>query len=308
MSSTRPTYHPAIYGLALFSTIWAFLLLISGALVTSNGASLAILDWPRSHGAWILSHLSGGDVYQYPHRVIAGVLGLLTLLLTALLWAKEERKWVRWLGVLALSCVVAQAVLGGEVVLQFLHYWLPVWHAIFAQIMFGAILTVAVVTRKWWISERTELEDSGSPSIQALAWLNALVIFAQSFLGAGFRHNDVPFWPHTVGALAVLATVVWTAVALRKRFAGARELTKMRMWLHSVFGVQFLLGFAAYWAHMKNADTIGPMPSAVILTVTHAAIGALLFAVALVTVLLTYRLVPGKSAATVSSNPRMAVE
>jgi len=308
MNSTRPTYQPAIYGLALFSTIWAFLLLISGALVTSNGASLAILDWPRSHGTWILSHLSGGEVYQYPHRVIAAVLGVLTLLLAALLWAKEERNWVRWLGVLALCCVVAQAILGGEVVLQFLHYWLPVWHAIFAQIMFGAILTVAVVTSKWWISERTELEDRGSPSIQALAWLNALVIFAQSFLGAGFRHNDVPFWPHTAGALAVLVTVVWTAVTLRKRFAASRELTKMRMWLHSVFGAQFLLGFGAYWAHVKNADTIEPLRSAVILTVTHAAIGALLFAVALVTVLLTYRLVPRRNAVAVSSNQRVAME
>jgi len=308
MNSTRPTYHPVIYRLAVFSTIWAFFLLISGALVTSNGASLAILDWPTSHGAWIPSQLSGGDLYQYPHRVIAAVLGLLTVLLAALLWAKEERKWVRWVGVLALGCVVAQAILGGEVVLQFLHYWLPVWHAIFAQIMFGSILAVAVVTSRWWVSERPQLGDSSSPSIHALAWLNAVVIFAQSFLGAGFRHNDLPFWPHTAGALAVLATVVWTAVALRKRFAASRELTKMRMWLHSVFGVQFLLGFAAYWAHMKNADTIQPMPATLALTVSHAVLGALLFAVALVTVLLTYRLVPRRNAVAISSNQRVAAE
>jgi heme A synthase len=307
MASAKPTYHAAIYGLAVFTAIWCVVLLIAGALVTSNAAALAFLDWPKANGAWIPPQLSAGEAYQYAHRAIAGVLGLLTLLLTALLWAKEERKWVRWFGVVALGCVVAQSVLGGEIVLQFLHYWLPVWHATFGQILFGAILAVAVVTSKWWVSERPQLEDRGSPSIHALGIVNALVIFAQGFLGAGFRHNDMPFWPHTAGALAVLVTVVWTAVALRKRFAGSRELKKMRMLLHSVFGVQFLLGFGAYWAHVKNADAIQATPATVILTVTHAVLGALLFAVALLTVLLTYRLVPSKNAVRVSSEGRVAV-
>lgn len=307
MNSTKPTYHSAIYGLAVFTTIWGLLLLGSGALVTSNAASLAFLDWPKSQGAWIPAQLSGGEAYQFAHRAIAGGLGVLTLLLAALLWAKEERNWVRWLGVVALGCVVAQSVLGGEVVLQFLHYWLPVWHAIFAQILFGALLAVAVVTSRWWVSERPVWEDGGSPSIRAVAWVNAAVIFVQGFLGAGFRHNDMPFWPHTAGALAVLATVVWMAVALRKRFARSAEFKKMRILLHSVFGVQFLLGFGAYWAHVKNADTIEPLPAAVALTVSHAAVGALLFAVALVTVLLTYRLVPSQHATSSSSDERMAV-
>lgn len=305
MNSAKPTYHPQIYGLAVFATIWAVLLLIAGALVTSNLAALAFLDWPKSQGAWIPAHLSGGEAYQYAHRVTAGVLGVLTLVLAALLWLKEERNWVRWIGVLALGCVVAQSVLGGETVLQFLHYWLPVWHAIFAQIMFGAILAIAVVTSKWWLAERPQLDDQGWPAISALAWLNAAVIFVQGFLGAGFRHNDMPFWPHTAGALAVLATVVWTAVALRKRFAGSRELTKMRMWLHSVFGLQFLLGFGAYWAHVKNADAIPAGPATVALTVAHTVLGAMLFAVALLTVLLTYRLAPRKSEATAVSGERV---
>jgi heme A synthase len=307
MAPAKPTYHPAVYGLAVFTTIWTVLLLVAGALVTSNLAAMAFLDWPKSQGAWIPAHLSGGEVYQYAHRAIAAVLGLLTLTLAALLWLKEERVWVRWFGVVALGCVVAQSILGGEVVLQFLHYWLPVWHAIFAQIMFGAILAIAVVTSKWWIAEQPQLEDSGSLSIQSLAVVNALVIFGQTFLGAGFRHNDMPFWPHTAGALAVLATVVWTAVALRKRFAASREFTEMRILLHSVFGVQFLVGFGAYWAHVKSADAIQPMPAMVGLTVAHTVVGALLFAVALLTVLLAYRLVPHKNAVAVAADERVAV-
>jgi heme A synthase len=267
---------------------------------------LALAGWPEADGQWVDGHLEGGALYQYGHRVLGGIWGILTLVLVVLLWFKEERRWVRWFAALTLAGMVAQEVVGGEVILQFLHYWLPVWHAMFAQLMFGAILVIAVVTSAWWVSERPQMEDRGTPSIHRLALLNALAIFVQSFLGAGYRHNDMPFWPHTAVALVVLATVVWTAVALRKRFETSRELTKMRILLHSVFGVQFLLGFGAYWARMKNADVTQPTALPVSLTVTHTVVGALFFGVAVMTVLLTYRLVPRGDAVAVSSQ-RVAV-
>jgi heme A synthase len=296
-----PTYHAGVHRLAVFTVWWTVLLLIAGALVTSNAAALSVLDWPKSHGEWIPAHLIGGDVYEYSHRVIAGVLGILTLLLAVGLWAKEERRWVRWFSVVALGGIVAQAILGGQVVIQFLHYWLPVWHACFAQIMFGALLAIAVFTSKWWISERPQLEDRGSPSIRSLALLNAIIIFLQVFVGAGFRHNDIPIWPHAAGSLVVLASVIWTAAVLRRRFDQSPELTKMRVLLHSVFGAQFLLGLGAYWSRLKYADTARPMPAMVALTVTHTVVGAILFAVAIMTILIAYRLVPRKNEMVVSA-------
>jgi len=142
--------------------------------------------------------------------------------------------------------VLAQALLGGQVVRQLLHYWLPVLHASFAQIVFAAVLSIAVFTSEWWISERPQLEDRGTPSIHSLAILNAAVIYLQVILGAGFRHKEIPIWPHMAGAMLVLGMVLWTAVALRKRFSQSRELSKARMLLHAIFGTQFLLGLGAY--------------------------------------------------------------
>ena len=118
------------------------------------------------------------------------------------------------------------------------------------------------------------------------------MIFLQVFLGAGFRHNDIRIWPHAAGSLAVLAMVVWIAVVLRKRFENSRELTTMRILLHSVFGLQFLLGIGAYWSRLSTADAPQPMPVMVALTVTHTVVGALLFAVSILTILVCYRLVP----------------
>jgi cytochrome c oxidase assembly protein subunit 15 len=282
------------------------LLLIAGALVTSNEAALSVPDWPRSYGTW-LPPMVGGVLYEDSHRKIAGVLAVLTVILAILIWIKEDRRWLRWFAVIAVGGIVAQAILGGQVVIQLLHYWLPVAHACFAQIMFGAILSIAVFTSKWWVSDRPQLEDRRSPSIHSLALLNAVVIFLQVFLGAGFRHKDIPIWPHAAGSLAVLATVVWTAVVLRKRFEHSRELTKMRILLHSIFGLQFLLGIGAYWSRISTADAPQPMRVMVILTVTHTVVGALLLAVSILTILLCYRLVPRAGEVPVSSEGRVTV-
>ena len=176
--------------------------------------------------------------------------------------------------------------------IRLLHYWLPVIHACFAQIVFGAVVGIAVFTSKWWVSDQPQLEDSGTPSIHSLAILNAAVIYVQVILGAGFRHKEIPIWPHMAGAMLVLGMVIWTAVALRKRFAQSRELTRARILLHAIFGTQFLLGLAAYWSRLTTADAPQPMPVMVTLTVTHTVVGALLFAFSVLIVLACYRLVP----------------
>jgi heme A synthase len=302
----KTSYHPAVHRLAVFTVIWTVLLLIAGALVTSNAAALSVLDWPKSHGAWIPSPLTGGDVYEYSHRVIAGVLGMLTLVLTVLVWIQEERRWLRWFAVIAMGGIVAQAILGGEVVIRLLHYWLPVMHACLAQIMFGAILSLAVFTSKWWVAEHSPLEDHGSPSVHSVVILNAVVIFFQVFLGAGFRHNDIPIWPHAAGSLVVLGMIIWTGALLRKRFEKSRELTLMRILLHSFFGVQFLLGIGAYWARLVTAEAPRPPQMLVALTVIHTVVGALLLAVSIATILVCYRLVPRSGEVAVPSAGQVA--
>jgi heme A synthase len=203
--------------------------------------------------------------------------------------------------------VAVQAVLGGEVVRQLLQYWLPVIHAVFAQIVFAAVLGIAVFTSRWWMSERLQLVDTGTPSIRSLAIVNAGVIFLQVVLGAGFRHSEIPVWPHMAGALAVLATVLWTAVALRKRFGTSSELSRARGLLHAIFGVQFLLGFGAYWARLESMK-VGPTSATVLLTVAHTVLGALLFAFSVLVALLCFRLVPRRREVAAAEPSQVAVQ
>jgi heme A synthase len=132
----------------------------------------------------------GGILYEHSHRLVAGALGILLIIQAIVIWKYEQRRWLRWFALAAVGGVIAQAILGGQVVIQLLHYWLPVLHACFAQIMFGAILSLAVFTSKLWTDEYTCLEGRGGfrPSIVIV---NAVVTFHLRRI----RHQDMPIWP-----------------------------------------------------------------------------------------------------------------
>ena len=300
------TYNPTMHRFAVFVVLWTILLLIAGALVTSNDAALSVPDWPLSYGT-LTPPMIGGVLYEDSHRKIAGALGLLAVVLAIVIWMKEKRRWLRWFAIIAVLGVIVQAILGGQVVIRLLHYWLPVIHACFAQIVFAAVLSIAVFTSRWWVSEQPQFEDRGPLSIHAVALLNAVVIFLQVFLGAAFRHQDMPIWPHIVGAMAVLASVIWTAIVLRKRFSQSRELSKSRVMLHAIFGAQFLLGLGAYWSRLTTADAPQPMPLMIVVTVAHTVVGALLLAASVVILLLCYRVVPRRREVRAEAQSQAAV-
>ena len=289
----KAKYHSFVHKFALFVVAWTVFLLTAGALVTSNDAALAVPDWPLSYGT-LNPPMVGGIFYEHGHRVIAAILGVLIIILAALIWKKDERPWVRYLGLAALAGVITQGILGGLTVLQLLHYWLPVMHACMAQIMFATLVSIALMTSRWWLADQPQFEDKSSPSIHTIATLNAGIVFLQVAFGAAFRHKYASMWPHIFGAVAVLAVVIWTAAVLRRRFDNVKEMVRVRIMLHVIVGIQLLLGVGALWSRITTADDPQPMPIMVTFTVVHTVVGALLFATSIVTVLLCYRLVPRK--------------
>ena len=299
------TYKPGIHRFSVFVVLWTVFLFVAGALVTSNNAALSVPDWPKSFGRWFppMRMLTGGAFFEHSHRQIAGVLAVLVLVLAVWLWRSEPRLWVRWIGAIAVAAVLVQAVLGGEVVRQLLQYWLPVIHAVFAQVIFAAVTSIAVFTSRWWLAEQPQLQDRGGPSIHFVTVLNAVVLYIQALLGAGFRHNEIPIWPHLAGALVAFGVIIWTAIVLRRRFGRSPELSIARMLLHGIFGMQFLLGLGAYWSRMGTSEAPQPMSVMVTFTVVHTVFGAILLAFSVVLVLMCYRLVP-RSGEVAAAAPR----
>jgi cytochrome c oxidase assembly protein subunit 15 len=52
LKSLEIPYHRGLHRLAVILACWIFLLIIAGALVTSNDAGLSVPDWPTSFGSW----------------------------------------------------------------------------------------------------------------------------------------------------------------------------------------------------------------------------------------------------------------
>jgi heme a synthase len=288
------TYHSGVHKYALFVVAWAVILLTAGALVTSEDAALAVPDWPLSYGT-LNPPMVGGIAFEHSHRLIAAALGLFIIGLAYLLWRYDERPHIKYLGYAAVVGVIFQGILGGLTVLKLLHYWLPVMHSCTAEIVFAILVCIAVCTSHWYMESLPQYVDRGFPSIHSIVTLNAFLIFLQVLVGAGFRHKYLSLKPHVYGAPIVLLMVVYTALTLRRRFPEVPALIRIRKLLHSIVGLQILLGLVALWARINSADDPQPLPPVVISTVVHTVVGAILFATSIAAVLVCYRLVPRKT-------------
>ena len=72
--------HKGLHYFAVVLALSTFFLLIVGALVTSNDAGLSVPDWPLSHGQF-MPEMVGGVFYEHGHRIVATMVGLLTIIL-----------------------------------------------------------------------------------------------------------------------------------------------------------------------------------------------------------------------------------
>jgi cytochrome c oxidase assembly protein subunit 15 len=274
--SSKPTSR-GVYRFAVLTTVFTILLLMAGALVTNNEAGDSIPSWPLADNhALIPAHFVGGIRFEYSHRVIAGIVSLLTLVLAVWVTRVDGRRLARRLGWTAVGLVIAQALLGGFRVLEGDPSVSATAHATLAQIFFLTIVGLTIYLSPWWHSNSAQFEDRGSPRATALASATTGIILAQVLLGAAYRHGLSDIIPHLIGAAAVTIMVVWVARVVKKRFKESRALRKGVILLHSVFGVQVLLGFAAWWAMTRPIHIVQPTDAFVTLTVAHVLGGALL--------------------------------
>jgi cytochrome c oxidase assembly protein subunit 15 len=293
---------PGLHRFAFATSACTVLLLIAGALVTSNDAADSVPDWPLAYGK-IIPPLVGGIRYEYAHRLMAGTVAILTLVLAVLL-ARSGSRFLRNLGFTALVLVIAQAVLGGMRVLFHNPALTATVHAILAQIFFVTVISLTLFTSRWWNSSPAKLDDPGSPPLRTLSAITAAAIFVQLILGAGFRHGAFQILPHIIGAFLVLFLAIWTSRTVRVRFGTVQHLRRWGVFLASFIGAQFLLGIAAYWAVVQEIKAQQPTTTYVILTVAHVLVGALTLAASVVLALSAFRAIKGN--ATVSAAAKVA--
>ncbi len=175
---------------AKFVVAATLFLVFAGALVTSTGSGLSVPDWPLSYGQFF-PPMVAGVFYEHGHRMIAGITLLLTLVLVIWLGISEKRRAVRLLGYLALTTVLAQAVLGGITVLFYLPKPVSIGHAVLGQTFFVLTIIIAYsLSREGRFAYPQAATTSvGDRRLFRSALAVAILIYLQLIAGALMRHT-----------------------------------------------------------------------------------------------------------------------
>src|SRR5213596_370657 len=178
---------------AWLTCIATLLLICSGGMVTSKNVGLAVPDWPTTFGynmfLFPVSKWVGGILFEHTHRLMGSLVGFLTIILAVWLWPRDDRRWVRNLGLIALAGVILQGILGGLRVTM-MKDEIGIFHACIAQAFLGLLVVIALVTTRFWRMLANEQFDFRKfAPIKTLALAITIAIYAQLGLGATMRHQ-----------------------------------------------------------------------------------------------------------------------
>jgi cytochrome c oxidase assembly protein subunit 15 len=309
MATSEVNHWPHRVAVALVCT--TFPLIWIGGLVTTYDAGMAVPDWPNTYGYNLFLYpaatwLSGPwDLFiEHGHRLLAALVGLITMALVVVTWRGDARTWVRRITLVCLALVILQGVLGGLRVL-FDATLLARLHGCVGPLFFVAGVTAAAVTSRRFRETPRGASSPATAGFLRLAWMTTGIAYLQLVMGAHLRHVPADWSPsmfrtvviaHLLGAAVLtvhVAALGWQAV----RRSELREHTWIRRPTWALLAAtlcQLLLGGAS-WRLKYGWPEALPLPvrwrSFVItaegmtqsVTVTaHVAVGSLIVALAMV--------------------------
>ncbi|MSU23736.1 MAG: cytochrome oxidase assembly protein [Opitutus sp.] len=312
-TSRRTLSHKSARALfAALGSAWVFVLVTLGAFTTSIGAGMAFPDWPLSNGSlnptgW-LDNLS--SFAEHSHRLSAGVMSAVTIVLAVWLWRSDPRAWLRQLAWFAVGLVLAQALVGGLRVLldsfalpsleTSVGRLLAMLHACLAQIFVCTLIALAVACSRGW----TERAVPVGAIVRRAGVACCLLLLGQLALAAVLRHSfaglAIPTFPYStpdggllpahwdfrvvihfshrvMAAVLAVALPVFSWLVVRDRGATFAMRT-MAAALVSLLALQIFLGAQIIWTQRTAAMTTG-----------HVLVGALTLAATFWLTLLAHR-------------------
>ena len=312
VASPWPHRWAVVLACATFPLVWV------GGLVTTTDAGMAVPDWPTTYGYNPLlypwqSWLAGPwDLFvEHGHRLLAMLVGTLTIGLAIVLWRTERRRWVGRLGLAALALVIFQGVLGGMRVLLD-ERTLAMLHGCTGPLFFALTVALVVFTSRRWQEGATgdEAPSGAAANVRRVAVVTAILAYLQIVLGAVLRHVPVDsepgtfvlaVWFHLIMAAMLVFHITWLVVLVLRHWRSTKLLVRLAVLLGVLSGVQVLLGASTWivsysvpqWAAGLVplggwANRAGGWLETHVVT-AHAAVGSLLLATALVIALLVIR-------------------
>lgn len=249
-SSAHPVSHSALHRFAIVGVACALVGVFTGAMVTS----------------------SGDNTYLLMHEFTASAMAVVLAVLAIWLLAARVSAFLGW-SILMLA--VADGGLGHVVTSPALG----ISHALLAQILFAASAAAVTLTSSAWSLPPDRVEDHGWPSLRSLGTVTPVLVLLQIWLGAGFRHKAMGVLPHLFGAMVLVLVILCVCIFVMQQFPTHKVLRPAAHMLLAIAFTQIFLGIAAFTVRTMYTK---PTPAVVYVTATHACVGAMTLAAAVV--------------------------
>lgn len=203
------------------------------------------------------------------HAWLGATVAIVTIALAIAIQGSEKRVWLRRMAWIAVAAVAVQAIIGLQPLPQ--HPPLRIAHAMIAQLFFPMAGVMAICMVDAWRRPPKTVESGAF--LRIFTGCTPVAVLAQVALGTLFRHGALGVGPHLIGAFLVAFFILGLALPVIYRPEHSPFHVATRCYL-TIAAAQVFLGLALFSVESMDVD-----PSAVILiTLVHAATGALTFA------------------------------
>lgn len=267
--------------------LWANLvcqigIVVTGGLVRLTGSGLGCSTWPQCEPGEFTPVMHEAQTYhafvEFGNRTLTGLLGVAALLTLWVTWNSGRARGYRWLGTVPLLGVVAQALIGGLVVLLHLHPATVSLHFLVSMVLVIASAALLVRHREGDGPGRPLVPGPAVLATRVLVPLGAVMVVLGSITtGAGPHSGDEDVAQRLaldpVLAAKIHAGAVWAygaillvllALLWRTR-AGAPGAWRAGLTLLAVTLAQGVLGYVQYFTglpiwlvalHLLGASTL----------------------------------------------------
>ena len=249
--------------------LWANLIgqigiVVTGGLVRLTGSGLGCSTWPQCEPGQFTPEFHEAATYhpfvEFGNRTLTGLLTVFALLTLWVTWNSGRAKAYRVLGTVPLVGVIAQALIGGVVVLLHLHPATVSLHFLVSMVLIAAS-TVLLIRHREGDGERALVV---SVTAHRLTWALAVVcgvvvVLGSVTTGAGPHSGDDevayrlaidPVWAAKIHAWAVwvyVGLLVALLASLWRQRVAAPAAWRAALVLLAVTLAQGLLGYVQYF-------------------------------------------------------------
>jgi cytochrome c oxidase assembly protein subunit 15 len=275
----RPPYGPE--HMALIAALATLLLVGAGGLVTTQGAGMAVPDWPGTFGEMMfvfpLSRMTGGIYYEHAHRLFGTLVGLTSLVIACYYLRAESRAWVRTLAFGILLLVIVQGLAGG---LRVTENSLPLAaaHGVVGQAIFALFVALAAITSSAFRGPTPPTRTPRAVIEWRIGAAMVVLLLVQIALGTLYRHFGKMLHAHITGAVLVFGITMVGGFRAWGLYPDLAPIRRTGVAILVVTAIQLVLGFVALWGRSAWPDLAARPPEAMLLITAHQFTGALLLA------------------------------